>query len=320
MPQKGRPPRSHAERARRLGLVRGIADQQGGVVSRDQLRQLRITDHEVLAHVHAGRWRPVHTQSLAVHTGPLPVLGQHWAAVFEAGRRGCLDGTSSLVAGGLEHFTEDVIRVSVPRGVLVRRATGIDVRQTRRLRAADLEPSGIPRTRPHVAGVRGALWAKSDKQATLILTMVVQQGMTLPERLGAELLTVRRDRRRLLVATVVTDLVGGVRSLGEHEFAQMCRLRRIPEPTRQVLRQGPDKKWYLDVYWEQWGVVVEIDGIQHAWATNVVADALRHNTIAIDRAIVLRLPLLGLRVAADDFFAQIIEALASRGCPMAVAS
>ena len=31
--------------------------------------------------------------------------------------------------------------------------------------------------------------------------------------------------------------------------------------------------------------------------------------------LVLRLPLLGLRVAADDFFAQIIEVLRSRGCP-----
>jgi very-short-patch-repair endonuclease len=320
MPKKGHAPRSREQRAGRLAIVRGLAEPQGGVVSRDQLRGLGITDHEVLAHLQAGRWRAVHTQSVAVHTGPLPMLGQHWAAVLEAGPRGCLDGTSSLVAGGLEHYDEHVVRVSVPRGGLVRRAPGIDVRQTRRLRADDLEPSGIPRTRPHVAAVRGALWAKSDKQATLILTMAVQQRMTTPERLGGALLRVRRDRRRLLMTTVITDLVGGVRSLGEHEFAQMCRLRGIPEPTRQVLRQGPDKRWYLDVHWEAWGGVVEIDGIQHAWATNLVADALRHNAIAIENALVLRLPLLGLRVAADDFFAQIIEALVSRGCPLDLAS
>lgn len=157
MPKKGQQPRSHEQRATRLALVRTIADPQGGVVSRDQLRESGISDHEVIAHVYAGRWRPVHTQCVAVHTGPLPMLGTHWAAVLEAGPRGCLDGTSSLIAGGLEHYSEDVVRVSVPRGVLVRRAPGIDVRQTRRLRAADVEPSGIPRTRPHVAGVRGAL-------------------------------------------------------------------------------------------------------------------------------------------------------------------
>lgn len=320
MPSKGQSPRSREQRAARLALVCRIAEPQGGVVSRDQLRAAGITDHEVLAHLRAGRWRPVHTQSIAVHTGPLPTLGAHWAAVLEAGPRGCLDGTSSLVAGGLAHYSEDVIRVSVPRGVLVRRAEGIDVRQTRRLRAVDLEPSGVPRTRPHVAGVRGALWARSDKQATLVLTMVVQQRMTTPERLGAELLLVRRDRRRELVAAVVTDLLGGVRSLGEHEFARMCRERGLPEPSRQVVRRGADGRYYLDVCWEEWGVVVEIDGIQHSWAANAVAEALRHNAIALDRAIVLRLPLLGLRVAADDFFAQIIDALISRGCPLDLAS
>ena len=297
----------------RLALVRRIAEPQDGVVSRDQLRAAGISGHEVLAHVHAGRWQPVHTQSIAVHTGPLPALGAHWAAVFEAGPRACLDGTSSLVAGGLEHYSEDVIRVSVPRGVLVRRAPGIDVRQTRRLRLVDVEPAGIPRTRPHVAGVRGALWARSDKQATLVLTMVVQQRMTTPERLGAELLLVRRSEQAHKPQI-------GVRSLGEHEFARMCRERGLPEPSRQVVRQGRDGRYYLDVCWEQWGVVVEIDGIQHSWATNAVAEALRHNAIALDRAIVLRLPPLGLRVAADDFFAQIIEALVSRGCPLDLAS
>jgi very-short-patch-repair endonuclease len=300
--------------------VREIGEAQGGVVSRDQLRTAGITPDEVRAHVRAHRWQTVHSQSVAVHTGPLPALGHLWAAVFEAGDRGCLDGASALIAGGLQHYSEEIIRVSVPRGVLVRQAPGVDIRQTRRLLATDLMPSGIPRTRPQVAGVRAGLWARSDKQAALVVTMTVQQGLAPPERLGEEVMRVRRDRRRLLLTTVITDLLGGVRSLGEHEFAQMCRTRGIPEPSRQVVRRGPGGRWYLDVCWERWGVVVEIDGIHHEWATNVVADALRHNAIALDRAIVLRLPLLGLRVAPDEFFEQVASALISRGCPLDVAS
>jgi hypothetical protein len=308
--------RSPADRALRLRAVRDVGDTQGGVVSRDQRPVAGGTRPELAAHVRAQRWRPVHTQSVAVHTGPLPQAGLRWAAVFEAGPRGCLDGASALLAGGLEHFDEDVIRVSVPRGVLVRRAPGVDIRQTRRLEAADLAPSGVPRTRPDVAGVRAALWAASDKQATLLLTMAVQQRLTTPERLGRQAMAVRRDRRRLLLTTVIADLMGGVRSLGEHEFARLCRRHGVPEPTRQALRRGPGGRWYLDVCWEEWDVVVEIDGIQHEWAVNVVADALRHNAIALDRALVLRLPLLGLRVAPDEFFAQVAAALVSRGCPL----
>ena len=49
------------------------------------------------------------------------------------------------------------------------------------------------------------------------------------------------------------------------------------------------------------------------WAQNIVGDALRQNAVTLTNATVLRLPLLGLRVAADEFFAQIEEALGARG-------
>ena len=109
------------------------------------------------------------------------------------------------------------------------------------------------------------------------------------------------------------DLVGGARSLGELDFARECRRRGFPEPTRQTVRRGKDGRYYLDVCWDDFALVVEIDGIQHSWAQNVVGDALRQNTVTLTNATVLRLPLLGLRVAADEFFAQIEEALRAGG-------
>jgi len=320
MARKGERPRPRAVREHRLRLVQQRAETQGGVVSRAQLRVLGITRDEVAGHLRGDRWQALHSQSVVVHNGPVSETGRMWGAVFEAGDRGCLDGASSLIAGGLEHFTEQTIRVSVPPGVLVRRAAGVSIRQTRRLDESDRTPSGIPRTRDHVAAVRAALWARSDKQATLLLTMAVQQGRTTPTLMGKEVLRVRRDARRLLITEVITDLLDGVRSLGEREFGQLCRERGLPEPSRQVVRSGKDGRHYLDVMWEPWGVVVEIDGIQHSWAANVVADALRQNTVTLGNALVLRLPLLGLRVSPDDFFDQIVAALISRGCPIDVAS
>ena len=64
-------------------------------------------------------------------------------------------------------------------------------------------------------------------------------------------------------------------------------------------------------------MVVEIDGIHHSWAEQLVSDALRHNDVTLGHDLVLRLPLLGLRVAADDFFEQIEDALRTRGCRLA---
>lgn len=157
------------------------------------------------------------------------------------------------------------------------------------------------------------MWAASDRQAALLLTMPVQQGLTTSELVGRALLAVHRDRRRALMHAVVLDLLGGVRSLGELDVARECRLRGLPEPDRQTVRRGRDGRYYLDVCWDAYGLVVEVDGIHHTWATSVVPDALRQNEVVLRDARVLRLPLLGIRVAADDFFDQVERGLRAGG-------
>ena len=214
-----------------------------------------------------------------------------------------------LEAAGLTKFAVDRIRVSVPRGARVRRTRLYNVRQTRRWSAEDRAPGGIPRTKVAVAAVRAALWLASNEQARLVLTMVVQQGLATPQQLGEEALRIRRDRRRDLIHVTIGDLLDGARALGELDIKRELRRRGLPAPQRQVLRKDRQGRYYLDLHWPDLGVVVEIDGIHHAWAENVVGDALRQNALALDGDIVLRLPLLGLRIQPDDFFAQIAQAL-----------
>jgi hypothetical protein len=298
----------------RVDGMRSIAGAQGGVVSRRQLYGVGFSRAEVRAQVRARRWQRLGRHCLVTHSGPLPVEARHWAAVLEGGPRALVDGASALVLAGLEHYSVERIRVSVPRGARIRhRGTHIDIRQTRRLEPDDVVPGGVPRTRPAVAAVRAALWAASNRQAELLLTMAVQQGLVRPDDLAAEMLRVRRDKRRLLLNEVVLELLGGIRSLGELDVVRGCRERGIPEPDKQVCRRTPDGRYYLDLRWDPWKVVVEVDGIQHAWAGDLVGDALRHNRVAIDGDLVLRLPVLGLRARPDDFFAQIEEALQRGG-------
>lgn len=300
-------------RSRAQVKVAALAADQGGVISLRQAYAIGVTRAQVRADVRALRWRRVGRQCLAVHTGELGQEGQLWSAVLDAGPRACLDGASSLVAAGLKNFSTDSIRVSLPRGAKVVRSAQVDVRQTRRLRPDDLVGTGVPRTRNEVAAIRAALWARSDREAELVLTMAVQQKLTTPVDLAGALLLVRRDRRRMLVNETVLEISGGAQSLGEIDVARACRDRGLPEPSRQSLRKGPFGRYFLDIVWERFGVVVEVDGIHHAWAENVVGDALRQNTLAIQGALVLKLPLLGLRHRPDDFYAQVDAALQSRG-------
>lgn len=287
-----------------------LAALQGGVLSRKQLYVLGVTRWEVRAHLRAFRWSVVTDQAIALHNGDVSVSGHLWAAVIHAGPQAVLDAEASLIASGLLRYQVDRIRVSVPKGYRARRRTRLyDIRETRRLAPDDRAPSGVPRTRVPVAAIRGALWAKSDRQAALLLSMVIEQGMTTAAHLGEELLRIKKDKRRLFLHTIVNDLLDGVRALGELDLARELRKRGLPPPAHQIVRKGKRGRYYLDLYWPDLGVVVEIDGIQHTWAENVVNDALRHNDIALARDVVLRVPLLGLRLQPDDFYAQIGRAL-----------
>jgi len=294
-------------------VVKELAAAQSDVVSRRQLYRAGLTRWQVAAQLRAKRWQRLGDQAVCLHNGPVTDVQHQWAAVFQGGPRAKLDGASALVAGGLERYTVDRIRVSVPRGAKARRTTKYDVRQTRRWDPTDRMPSGIPRARPAPAAVRGALWAVSDRQATYLLTVTVQQGLATAEEIGAEALSIKRHRRRVLVQQVVDELLGGARSLGEIDVARELRRRGLPAPVQQSVRKDHNGRYYLDMHWPEWRLVVEVDGIHHAWAENVVADALRQNSLAIAGDTVLRLPLLGLRLRPDDFFGQIEEALTANG-------
>ena len=103
------------------------------------------------------------------------------------------------------------------------------------------------------------------------------------------------------------------RSLGELDVTRELRRRGLPPPQQQALRKDKRGRYYLDMYWPRWQLVVEVEGIHHTWAGKVVGDALRQNSLAIAGDTVLRIPLLGLRLEPDAFFEQIEEALRSSG-------
>jgi very-short-patch-repair endonuclease len=301
----------------RFRAARALGAQQGWVLSRKQLYAVGISRWEIRGQVRMKRWQLIGDQSVCLHNGPIQEHGHRWAAVFQGGPRAMLDGASSLTAGGLEHFAVDRMRVSVPRGARIRRNRRYNIRQTRRWSPSDAAPSGIPRTRPAVAAVRAFLWASSDKEACFLLTATVQQGLAPADAVGREALRIRRDKRRDLLYAVVGDLVGGVQSLGERDVLSELRRRGLPPPEQQVLWRDKKGRYYLDFYWAQWRLVVEVEGIHHVWAENTVGDSLRQNSLAIAGDTVLRVPLLGLRLEADAFFDQIEEALRSKGWPSA---
>ncbi len=149
--------------------------------------------------------------------------------------------------------------------------------------------------------VRAAQWAVSDRKAATLPAMVVQQRLVAPQRILEHRATVRRSRRRRFLDFAIRDICDGAQSLDELDFAAACRRYGLPEPTRQHVRRTRAGRVYLDLWWEELRVAVEIAGAQHTQGNNAVDDALRQNEVVLDDAVVLRLPVLGFRTMEVQF-------------------
>jgi very-short-patch-repair endonuclease len=70
---------------------------------------------------------------------------------------------------------------------------------------------------------------------------------------------------------------------------------------------------YLDALWDDFDVVVEIEGVHHDAPENAIDDALRQNALTISRLGVLRIPVLGLRTCPESFLQQVEALLRAAG-------
>ncbi|MGL5929586.1 MAG: hypothetical protein ACRCY8_11685 [Dermatophilaceae bacterium] len=264
---------------------------------------------DVRSEVTAGRWTTHGHHTVVVGSGSPVGEGRWWHVVWESGSGAVLDGVAALQASGLTGYEQMLIDVSMPRGNRRHRVAGV-----RRRRPVSMPPTraaGVPRADVPAAAVNAAAWATSDRQAVLLLCLVLQQRLTTPARLESAWTDGRtragRDRRDLL-DHVVLDICDGAHSLGELDVAGLCREAGLPEPDRQVVRSLPGGRVYLDLRWDSIGLVVEIDGGHHALALNPVDDALRQNAVVLGGDRVLRVPVLGLRLARRQFLGQLLRA------------
>ncbi|MDQ3383613.1 MAG: hypothetical protein M3519_07505, partial [Actinomycetota bacterium] len=173
-------------------------------------------------------------------------------------------------------------------------------------RVVERQPvGGLPRVPVDVAVVHAAEWAVSDRQAALLVAMPLQQRLVPARQVLERWQSRQRVRRRAFLDAVIRDVCDGAQALGELDFAGLCRERSLPEPSRQVVRTGRNGRVYLDVWWEELGVGLEIEGAHHTQGLNAVDDALRQNEIIIEEGLLLRLPVLGLRLQPGRFMDQV---------------
>ena len=293
--------------------AQALAIRQGGIVDRRQLVDLGVTREMARSEITRGRWTAAGRHSIAIVGLPVTREGRWRVALAHSSPAAALDGVTALEAAGLRGFSEPKTHISVPQGGRVARFSFVQAHVLRSRSAADVVEDELRFVRPAIAAARAGTWVRTDAACATVLAMSVQQGIVTPAGLQMMTAELPNNSRKSLVTQIAKDLGNGVQALSEWEFANLCRQYRLPEPTRQNRFRRRNGTAYLDVRWEGFGVVVEIDGTHHFAAQNQINDLLRHNEIATSGDIVLRVPLIGLRVQPEEFMSQVAAALRLRG-------
>jgi very-short-patch-repair endonuclease len=200
-----------------------------------------------------------------------------------------LGGLTAATLDGLRGFATTSTFIVTPHSTRARSRPRVIVVRSRQLSTRDVHPARTPRrTRLPRSILDAASWATADLRCQAIIASAVQQGLVTPGALDAVASQRVKVPRHALISETIRDVGGG--SLSEYEvlFVRMCRAYCLPTPTRQRRRKDASGRWrYLDVDFDQYGLVVEIDGQQHMDPLPWWEDMMRNNELVVDEQKVL---------------------------------
>jgi len=302
--------------------VEGLLFEQRGVVTWRQA-VARLGPGRVRHLVASGRWQRVCRGVLMAQPGPFTEDQAWWVAVLAAGDGAVLAGLAAARAGGLRgRWRAEVVDVLVPYGrraadLLHRLPLGLPavrVRRSRVLPSVDVVRGRPDRTTMARAVLEAAQWARTDDEANSVLAAAFQQRLVTPAQIREVLDRRPRVPRRGLIGQTIGDIEGGATALSEIDFVRLCRRAGLPPPDLQRRRRDrAGRVRYLDVYWQEWGLHVEVDGAHHMDARQWAADMRRQNDVWIAGDRILRFAAFDLRHRPDVVVAQLTAALRAAG-------
>ena len=233
------------------------------------------------------RWQTPHRDVLVLHNGPLLPEQRLWTATLAAPRGSALwGGTAAGLDGYTDRFADPSVHVVLPVGARRVRIPWVVSHWSSALTEDDVHPTALPRrTRLPRSLLDLASDARSERRARAVIFSGYQQRLVTADALADALARRGPCRHHALLTETVEDLRGGITSVPEKDFDRIVRRLGLPRPDRQVVRQRPNGRYYLDTVWLLFRLWVEVDGGHHREAqhweddldrtADVVADGLR---------------------------------------------
>ena len=260
------------------------------------------------------RWQRPAPNVYVSHNGPLCQAERVEVALSACGTGAVLGGLTALAIDRFKGIEDSRPTVVMPIGSKPPPYDDVTTHWSKWLDDKDVHPLREPqRTRPERSLVDAASWAVSDAQARLITIAGIQQGMATTRMLRESLTRRGRCKRRSIIVESILDAAGGIQSLPERDFREICRTLRLPTPSQQRPMRGKDGRYYLDVEWTEFHVSVEIHGMPHMAVRQWDADLERANEIVIGDKRLLIFSSFGVRHRSDRVGDQMVRMLVAAG-------
>jgi hypothetical protein len=226
-------------------------------------------------------WQRPERGVVVLHNGPLTVEQKDLVALAAAPPGSALAAATALTYDGFEGFADVRRHLVVPAGSR-RPSEADDIHWSEFLDDRDVHPLRRPRrTRPARSLVDLASWCGNDRYARSAIIAGIQQGLVNTRQLRDALTRRGTCWRRALVVESLHDAGGGIQSLPERDFDEICAELGLPPRTRQHPVRGKDGRYFLDVHIEQLGLSIEIHGIPHMAVVRWNHDLVRANEVVI---------------------------------------
>jgi very-short-patch-repair endonuclease len=262
-----------------------------------------------------GRWQRPTRGVVVAHSGPLTRPQRVWIGLLAAGAGAVCAGLTAAMLDGLRGKDSGRIHLLVPADRRIVPAPGVVLHRSDLLPADHvLRRMAPPRTTMARSVVDGAAWAPTDDDARALVAAAFQQRRVTAEEIDAVAAVLTRSRRRAIVLETAMYASGGAHSLSEVDLIRLCRRFRLPLPNHQVERTDRSgRRRYLDAYWAQWRIHVEVDGAFHLDVRAWWADMRRQNDLWVKGDRMLRFPAWVVAHRPEEVAAQLRAALLAAG-------
>jgi very-short-patch-repair endonuclease len=274
-----------------------LIEYQRGVVARWQLADQPGDLSAIDSLIRGRRWQTLYRGVYAAYTGPPAREGTLWAAALRCGPLAALSHFTAAELDGLADRPADAIHVTIPRHVrVVLSETEFGDGHPRIVvhRSARCDAAKHPARTPSRIRTEETVLDLVDLAATFDLAFgwmstACGRRLVTVSQLSSAAAGRAKLRWRNDVAVALEEISDGVMSNLERGYLRLVeRPHRLPKPHRQAKRRQGRRSSYLDNLYQEFGLVVELDGLGAHPAESRWRDIHRDNFFAGSGIVTLR--------------------------------